>query len=165
VQTAVIGQHSAVLPMGASSAIDGGFLVAYLCSIDGSNHLQRYVSGTVQAGINLEDLRDVIVPVPEPELQKHIGDAVRRSDDFSFASRQLCLAGGIFIEAIIDGRISEDDFASAQEMAFEGDREILCRLFEGGIDAIDTRPLFPDLDAYYETLKMAEQALPDGGDE
>jgi type I restriction enzyme S subunit len=59
VQTAVIGQHSAVLPMGSNSKVDEGFLVAFLSSNAGAVQLQRYVSGTVQAGINLEDLTPI----------------------------------------------------------------------------------------------------------
>lgn len=169
VRDAVIGQHSAVLPLGAERVVDEGFLVAYLSSSDGSTHLQRYVSGTVQAGVNLEDLQDVRIPTPSKECQRHIGDAVRRADDYAYLSSRLCLSGRMLVELLLDRRLNEAELASAQSLLESddqtADRAILGRLYEGGIDATDTRPLFPDLDAYYEMLQMAEQALADGGDE
>ena len=80
------------------------------------------------------------------------------------------LAGAkLLVEALIDRRISESQLSDAQSQLTQGSqsghREVLGRLYEGGVDAATTRPLFPDLDAYYETLQMAEQALADGGDE
>ena len=76
-------------------------------------------------------------------------------------------ASKVLVEALINRQITEDEFATAQlqleNKDQSGDRTILSRLYEGGIDATDTKPLFPDLDAYYETLQLAEQAEPDGG--
>ncbi len=169
VRDAVIGQHSAVLPMGATPVVDEGFLVAYLSSSDGSTHLQRYVSGTVQAGVNLEDLQDVRIPTPRKGCQRHIGDAVRRADDFAYLSSRLCWSARLLVELLLDRKLSEAELASAHSLLEldeqTADRAILGRLYEGGLDATNTRPLFPDLDAYYEMLQMAEQALADGGDE
>lgn len=77
---AVIGQHSAVLPEPEQTGADSRFLVAYLNSRFAEAIFSRYVSGTVQAGINLEDLRDLPAPKPNGAAQKYIGDKVRQAE-------------------------------------------------------------------------------------
>ena len=77
---AVIGQHSAVLPEPEQVSADSRFLVAYLNSKFAEAIFSRYVSGTVQAGINLEDLRDLPAPSPNSTVQKYIGDKVRQAE-------------------------------------------------------------------------------------
>jgi type I restriction enzyme S subunit len=77
---AVIGQHSAVLPEPEQAGADSRFLVAYLNSKFAEAIFSRYVSGTVQAGINLEDLRDLPAPRPSRDVQKYIGDKVRQAE-------------------------------------------------------------------------------------
>jgi type I restriction enzyme, S subunit len=167
-QPAVIGQHSAVLPMGENSQVDEGFLVAYLSSRDGTVHLQRYVSGTVQAGINLEDLREVRVPVPAREFQRHVGDAVRRADDLAFWSERLCTAASRLIEEMIDGEIAEAELIAAQEALLSGDttldREILARVSADGIDGTGKGPLLPDIDAIYSAIENSQRSVPMNGD-
>ncbi len=61
---AVIGQHSAVLPNPEKAQTDSRFLLAYLNCSFAEDIFSRYVSGTVQAGINLEDLRELPAPTP-----------------------------------------------------------------------------------------------------
>lgn len=78
--TAVTGQHSAVLPMGVGSLVDSRFLLAYLNSYYAEKIFSRYVSGTVQAGINLEDLRELPAPIADNLVQKYIGDKVRQAE-------------------------------------------------------------------------------------
>jgi hypothetical protein len=62
VKPAVIGQHSALLPHHPKGVMDEGFIVAYLNSRIGKIQFQRYVSGTVQQGINLEDVETLASP-------------------------------------------------------------------------------------------------------
>jgi type I restriction enzyme, S subunit len=168
VQPAVIGQHSAVLPMGENSQVDEGFLVAYLSSRIGAILLQRYVSGTVQAGINLEDLREVRIAVPSREFQKHVGDAVRRADDLSHLSTRLRVAAGRLVEALVEGKLSEAELVATQravDARDEGlDREILLRLCADGIDVAGKPPLFPDIDALYAAIDQSEKNPSSNGD-
>ena len=81
------------------------------------------------------------------------------SDRLVSISKQL-------VEALIERKVTEDELIDAQTRLEQGDdsadRAILGRLYEGGWDAMETRPLFPDLDAYYETLRMVDQAQTDG---
>ncbi|MCU0565335.1 MAG: restriction endonuclease subunit S [Oculatellaceae cyanobacterium Prado106] len=78
-QPAVIGQHSAVLPSNPKT-IDGRYLLAYLNSKWGAIQFQRHVSGTVQPGVNLEDIRDIPIPIPPSKVQKYIGEKVRQAE-------------------------------------------------------------------------------------
>ncbi len=77
---AVIGQHSAVLPEPEKKGIDSRYLLAYLNSKVAEAIFSRYVSGTVQAGINLEDLRLLPAPIVDSLAQKYIGDKVRQAE-------------------------------------------------------------------------------------
>ncbi|MDP1563439.1 MAG: hypothetical protein Q8M16_18820, partial [Pirellulaceae bacterium] len=61
----------------------------------------------------------------------------------------------------IERKVTEVALIHAQTCLERGDdkadRAILSRLFEGGLDATETRQLFPDLDAYYENLRLVER--------
>ena len=162
VQPAVIGQHSAVLPIGTHSKVDAGFLVAFLSSNAGAIQLQRYVSGTVQVGINLEDLRGRSV-FPYRSLFCKSTSAmlfVRRMICSYWASRLLSLACRL-VEALIEGRITESELCEAYVALNEGDRQadrsILERVTVGGLDVPHESPLPPDFDGLYAAIDEAER--------
>ncbi len=168
VESAVIGQHSAVLPMGPNSSLDEGYLVAYLSSRTGAVHLHRYVSGTVQVGINLEDLRDVRVPIPGPEFQRHVGDLVRRADDLSYWSSRLCTLASRLVEGLVEERITENELVEARQSLERGDqaldRQILARMTKDGIDVANKPPLFADLNALYAAIEESQRSESSNGD-
>lgn len=60
--------------------IDSHYLVVVLSSKHGQLLLNRQITGTVQAGINLAELREVEVPIVLPSSQKYIGDKVRQAE-------------------------------------------------------------------------------------
>lgn len=142
---AVIGQHSAVLAVNPNGPILPNYLTAYLNSDIAAAHFARYVSGTVQAGINLEDLRDIEVPLPEKSLQREISDAADLFIRASASARALVTAARLLVEALIEHKVTEADLiaAAAEPVA---DRALLARLTSAGLDALG-EPLFPDLDA------------------
>ncbi|WP_229624140.1 restriction endonuclease subunit S [Vibrio parahaemolyticus] len=73
-----------------SSKIDPYYLVVFLSSRHGQKRLERQITGSVQAGINLEDLREVHVSLFEKATQKYIGDKVRQAEQLR-AWAKLCL--------------------------------------------------------------------------
>ncbi|BAZ08872.1 hypothetical protein NIES4071_06780 [Calothrix sp. NIES-4071] len=89
VKLAVIGQHSAVLPYNPNGYYDERYLLAYLNSAIAEIQFQRYVSGSIQAGINLEDLRDIPIPIPNKLAQSYIGDKVRLTERLRTRARQI----------------------------------------------------------------------------
>lgn len=95
---AVIGQHSAVLPEPEQVSADSRFLVAYLNSKFAEAIFSRYVSGTVQAGINLEDLRDLPAPSPNSTVQKYIGDKVRQAERLRAWAKSLEIKLDSFVQ-------------------------------------------------------------------
>ena len=85
-----------------------------------------------------------------------------------FASDLLVIAAKLIVEALIEGRVTEDEIAAAQIQLEHGDqtgdRAILARLFNDGMDTTEGKRLFSDLDAHYETLQLAEENSKDKPD-
>lgn len=77
---AVIGQHSALLPFGHPTPHDPRYLVAFLNSHVGETLFRRWARGTVQAGLNLEDISEIEVICPDESAQRYIGSKVRQAE-------------------------------------------------------------------------------------
>lgn len=150
---AVIGQHSAVLPIDADGPIQPLYLTAYLNSPIATAQFKRYVSGTVQAGINLEDLRSIRVPVPPRDLQLAVVTATSAFIRGSKAARALTTAARLLVEALIERKVTEAELIAASKDP-DADRALLARLKTDGLDGAGD-PLFPDLDALAELFREA----------
>lgn len=132
----------------------------FLRSPAGRLLLEQRCTWTTYPVISEDDL--ATVPVPNDEEN---WDMVDRLCTLAYRceslARILVNAAKTLIEALIERKVTEDELMVAQMRLENGedsaDRAILNRLFEGGWDATETRPLFPDLDAYYETLRMVER--------
>lgn len=83
-----IGRHSARVVVDSNKA-DPYFLWSFLTSAIGELQLKRQVTGSVQAGVNLEDLRVVELPRPTTEAQRYIGDKVRQAERLRERARRL----------------------------------------------------------------------------
>lgn len=75
-----INQHIARFRPDGKDRVDDRFLVSYLTSSIGRRQIQRQVTGSVQAGINLEDLRLLSIPLPAYEAQAYIGNKIRQAE-------------------------------------------------------------------------------------
>jgi type I restriction enzyme, S subunit len=143
----------------------------YLCGVlqltSTVRQLNPVSTGSTHPRVTREDILDCYVPWIDDAA--NVGLLLADAQRAYFLSDKLLVAAKLLVEALIDGTVTEQEISDAQTRVEQGDqtgdREVLGRLCEGGIDASDTRPLFVDLDGYYETLRMAEQALADGGDE
>ena len=137
---AVIGQHSAVLPARKNGPADSRFLLTYLNSYYGESLFQRFVSGTVQPGVNLEDLRGLPAPLPHNVAQRYIGNRVRQAERLRAQASSLTVSARVLIESLIEGQISESQLIEAQQALDAGDgtldRTILARIKPDGIDRI-----------------------------
>lgn len=152
-----ISQHSVRF----RPTIDPDYLVAYLESFYGQQMLWRQAYGATRPAIDYPGVRCLLVRVPSPSVQKVIGDSVRAGINSRQFSIGMVAAAKSLVEALIERKVTEAEIIHAQTRLEQGDetadRAILSRLFEGGWDAKETRPLFPDLDAYYETLRIVER--------
>lgn len=77
---AVIGQHSAILPFGHQTSNDPRYLVAFLNSRMGETQFRRWSRGSIQTGLNLEDVVDIEIPCPDGAVQSYIGGKVLQSE-------------------------------------------------------------------------------------
>lgn len=74
-----INRHTARVVIDDTRA-DKYFIWAFIESPTGTTLFERFVTGGVQAGINLEDLREIPIPCPEPDIQRAIGNKVRKAE-------------------------------------------------------------------------------------
>jgi type I restriction enzyme S subunit len=161
--------NAAVVTIDCTDEVLPHFLAEYLETRVGLIQSQRIANGAVQQNMNLTETGSNMIVIPPPEFQQEV--AARRQHRIltQRLMRALISSTKHIAEALVEKRLIDHELSLAESGLNAGDqlgdRAILSRLYEGGLDATDTQPLFPDLDAYYETLLMAEQALADGGQE
>lgn len=71
-----IDQDVARISFDPASGFLPGFLIAYLNSTYGQDHMQRFASGMVQQGISLQKVREIPVPMLSERFQKRVSDVV-----------------------------------------------------------------------------------------
>lgn len=76
---AAVNRHLARIRIDPNKA-DPHYVLSFLACGVGERLLRREVSGSVQAGINLEDLRLVEAPMPDKHAQHYIGSKVRQAE-------------------------------------------------------------------------------------
>jgi type I restriction enzyme S subunit len=74
-----IGRHTARIVVDETKA-DVYYVWAFIRSTVGTLQFNRYITGSVQAGINLEDIRDIAIASPTGLVQKYVGDKVRQAE-------------------------------------------------------------------------------------
>lgn len=84
----VVNRHLARVRIDESHC-DRYWALAYFSSSLGERQLTREITGSVQAGINLCDLRLVQVPLPDRRVQRYIGDKVRQAEQLRERARRL----------------------------------------------------------------------------
>jgi len=161
--------NAAVVTIDCTEEVLPHYLAEFFSTEVGQIQSNRLGNGAVQQNMNLTETGSNSIVVPPPEFQRNISEIRQRRILTQRFALKLVDSASFLVEALVEGKISDNELSVARASLEQGDRSsdqaILSRLYEGGIDATDTRPLFPDLDAYYETLQMAEQALSDGGGE
>ena len=159
-----ISQHSVRF----RPTIDESYLVAYLESSYGQLMIWRQAYGATRPAIDYPGVKSLLVRVPDPSVQKIIGDAVRSGVLARDCAMSLTAGAKLLVEALIEGKITEDELVDAQQALERGDqaldRAILSRLTEDGIDVAGQPQLFADLDALYTAIDEAQRTQPSNGD-
>lgn len=121
----------------------------------------QFSTGTTMPGINQENLNNIIVPdftTWDIDVFNHFykihHNSIYNAEKLTFTSKYL-------VEALIEGLISEKEVIAAQQ-ALENDdntkdKAILSKLSDKGYGVKDAKPLFSDLDEFYELLEEAQQ--------
>lgn len=74
-----IGRHTARIAVDPAVA-DERYIWSFIRSKIGILQFERYITGSVQAGINLEDIRAINISLPIQLAQKYIGNKVRQAE-------------------------------------------------------------------------------------
>ena len=82
-----INQHIARIGVDESKC-SARYLWAFMSCSVGRTALERYVTGTVQRGVTLPDLRRLRVPLPDRQVQDYIGAKVKLAERCRAASSQ-----------------------------------------------------------------------------
>ena len=61
----------------------------FLSSKYGKTLINRHLKGTARPLISYELFEDVLIPIPSPEIQKYIGDKVRRAEELREEAKKL----------------------------------------------------------------------------
>jgi len=69
--------------------VDSRFIEAFLNSKYGRIQSERLVKGSNQPDFHLEDIAEIKVPIPSPEIQKYIGDKVRKAEELREEAKRL----------------------------------------------------------------------------
>ena len=70
--------------------VDRFFVSIYLRSKYGKDFLDRGISGSSgQKVLSIEHIKNILVPIPSPEIQKYIGDKVRKAEELREEAKTL----------------------------------------------------------------------------
>jgi type I restriction enzyme, S subunit len=140
--------------------VPASYIRCYLLTKIGFIQIQSTVRG-ITAHSYPQDVRSLRIPIPMLTGDDKT-EWFNQDDKMDFAGKcvaesvRLTNAAKLFVEALIEGHISEADLVSAQKALEAGDRtadrEILSRLTPKGMDVAGEPPLFPDLAGLYSML-------------
>jgi type I restriction enzyme, S subunit len=137
------------------------FFHAWLRSDVATQQLVQWNAGGSYPAIEEEVVPQILVPAFSADTICEIGRKCIAGMQARDLTANLCDAAKLLVEALIERNITEVDLTYAQTQLEQGDdaadRAILGSLYDGGWDVTESRPLFPDLDAYYETVRMVER--------
>ena len=97
-----------------SKSLNPYYLASYLSSIRGQLQLKQLCVGTVQKGIYLESLNQLLVPIPPKKIQDDIGNALKRYIwliDYLFSLSEDAKSD---VEALIEGTLDTDAILSGR---------------------------------------------------
>jgi restriction endonuclease S subunit len=69
--------------------IESGFMLAFMSSKFCQIQMERYAYGGVQASLTNRNIKQLLVPIPSPEIQKYIGDKVRKAEELREEAKGL----------------------------------------------------------------------------
>ncbi len=70
-------------------AFDSFYIATFINTQYGRSQLFRYSTGVAQPNIRLEDTGEILVPIPDYDIQKYIGDKVRKAEELREEAKRL----------------------------------------------------------------------------
>ena len=141
---------SDIIKLRVNNKIDRDYLTTYLNSDTGRKLIEQLSYGAVIKKIGQEELLDLLIPIPSPEIQKYIGDKVRKAEELREEAKRLKKqAEEILIneigfnnvnkgnakyhwikEDIVDDRIDSDFYDLKYQVLIEIEKKFNCYLME-----------------------------------
>jgi type I restriction enzyme S subunit len=123
-----------------------------------NTQVESFATGVAQPHITQEWIAQLIIPLIES--QEVVGELVRAHHRKQWFSKILISISKFLLEGLIDGLISEEELIQAQNALEQGDasldRAILSQMTEDGYAVAGSKPLFSDLDEFYDLLEQAK---------
>ena len=69
--------------------MDNAFIEVFLNSKYGRIQSEKLAKGSNQPDFHLEDIAEIKIPIPSPEIQKYIGDKVRKAEELREEAKRL----------------------------------------------------------------------------
>jgi len=91
--------------------VDSRFIEAFLNSKYGRIQSERLVKGSNQPDFHLEDIAEIKVPIPSPEIQKYIGDKVRKAEELREEAKRLIKEA----EEILYSQLKQEQYLEKQK--------------------------------------------------
>lgn len=147
-------------------SIDPYYVAEFLETKVGRAVTERNSFKSTRPELTKVEIESCHIALLDDELMHHVGNLARTRNSSSRYAMLFTTAAKLLVEALIEGKVTEDELKTAQEALQRGDREldqiILSRLTYKGIDIKGEPPLFPNLDALYDAIA---QATSDGEEE
>jgi type I restriction enzyme S subunit len=125
--------------------------------------LWRQAYGATRPAIDYPGVKSLLIRVPDPSVQKVVGDAVRLGVLTRGCAMELISAAKVLVEALIEGKVSEAELQAAHDDR-EADREMLRSLTVKGLDVAGAPQLFADLNGLYQAIEETRHAGSSNGD-
>ena len=69
--------------------IDNYYVLTFLKSIYGQNQIWQGMMNSAKPKIDMDTLKSIVIPIPSPEIQKYIGDKVRKAEELREEAKTL----------------------------------------------------------------------------
>ena len=83
------------------SQIDPYYVMSYLNSNFGTKITNSYSSGSTRGRILISNIKKIVIPIPSPEIQKYIGDKVRKAEELREEAKRLKKEAETFLYEMI----------------------------------------------------------------
>lgn len=154
----LVNQRVAILK---THGIRPELLTVWLNRNEGQYQLNRWTTQTTVGHIGLDDIRTVLVPGLDEQVETELADKALTARRCVWYAHALTASAKLLVEALIEGKVTEAELVAAQEALERGDdtadRALLRRLTRQGLDVPGQPPLFPDLDALYTLLAQTKE--------
>lgn len=154
-----INQHS--VRLGVNNKISAGYLCAALNSDFLKLQVERSAIGGTRDALDYPSVLNLQIPRFDSLKESKINECVISFISASKISTKLIKLSKYIVEGVIEGRITEDELIQAQNALEQGDntldRAILSKMTDHGYAVAGSKPLFADLDEFYELLEQAKE--------